>query len=124
MKTTIKTRERRHRRVRARVAGTGVRPRLSVYKSNRYLHAQVIDDTKGVTVIAGSTQTLTKGPNSAKAGAQGAGKMEGATWLGAELAKKALAAGIIEVVFDRGGFRYTGRIAELARAAREAGLKF
>ena len=108
------TRQRRHNRIRARVTGTSARPRLAVYKSNRYLHAQIIDDTAGKTLLSSSTQALTKGTK----------KMDGAKSLGADLAKKAKAAGISEVVFDRGGFRYTGRVAELAAAARAEGLKF
>lgn len=108
------SRTRRHNRIRARITGTSTRPRLAVYKSNRYLHAQIIDDTKGATIVSGSTQALPKGTK----------KMDGAKTLGADLAKKAKAAGIEEVVFDRGGFRYTGRVAELAGAARTGGLKF
>jgi large subunit ribosomal protein L18 len=113
-KAKQQSKDRRHARIRARVMGTSTRPRLSVYKSNRYLHAQVIDDTAGKTLVSGSTQTHKKGTK----------KMEGAKALGADIAGKAKAAGITEVVFDRGGFRYTGRVAELATAAREAGLKF
>jgi len=108
------SRERRHNRIRAKVMGTPARPRLAIYKSNRYMHAQIIDDSKGATLVSGSTQTLKKGTT----------KMNGAKELGADLAKKAQAAGISEVVFDRGGFRYTGRVAAIAQAAREAGLKF
>jgi large subunit ribosomal protein L18 len=108
------SRIRRHNRIRSRVMGTPARPRLAIYKSNRYLHAQIIDDAAGKTLASGSTQTLAKGTK----------KMEGAKVLGADLAKKAKAAGIEEVVFDRGGFRYTGRVAQLAAAAREQGLKF
>ncbi len=120
---TIKTitnqvnRARRHARIRAKIMGTPERPRLAVYKSNRYLHAQIIDDLKGVTLVAGSTK---------EAGAKGkaAKKMDAAKALGLDLAKRAKAAGIEQVVFDRGGFRYTGRITMLAEAAREGGLKF
>jgi large subunit ribosomal protein L18 len=107
-------RKSRHARIRARVAGSAARPRLAVYKSNRYLHAQIIDDTVGRTLVSGSTKDV----------AAGAKKMDAAKKLGAELAKRAKAAGVAEVVFDRGGFRYTGRVATLAEAAREAGLKF
>ena len=117
MKTTSTkqvSRERRHNRVRSKIMGTSTRPRLAIYKSNRYLHAQIIDDTKGATLVAGSTQTLAKGSK----------KMDGAKVLGADLAKRAKAAGISEVVFDRGGFRYTGRVAQVATSAREGGLKF
>lgn len=106
-------RERRHNRIRAKVKGTQERPRLAVYKSNRYLHAQIIDDTKGVTIAHGSTKEMTKDK-----------KMAAAEKLGMELAKRAKAAGISKVVFDRGGFRYTGRVATLAEAARKAGLEF
>ncbi|HEX8993646.1 MAG TPA: 50S ribosomal protein L18 [Candidatus Paceibacterota bacterium] len=104
-------RTRRHARVRARISGTTARPRLAVYKSNRYLHAQIIDDTVGKTLVSGSTKEAAKEK-----------KTDGAAWLGGELAKRAKAAGITTVVFDRGGFRYAGRIAALADAAREGGL--
>lgn len=110
-------RERRHARIRARVIGTAERPRLAVYKSNRYMHIQLIDDEKGVTLLAGSTKA-------AKGSKKQAKKMDAAKVLGADLAKRAKAAGIAAVVFDRGGFRYTGRVATLAEAAREGGLKF
>ncbi|MBP9711000.1 MAG: 50S ribosomal protein L18 [Candidatus Pacebacteria bacterium] len=107
-------RQRRHNRIRAKVMGTATRPRLAVYKSNRYLHAQVIDDEAGKTLVSGSTKDV----------AAKAKKTDAAKMLGVELAKRAKAAGITEVVFDRGGFRYTGRVATLADAAREGGLKF
>lgn len=97
-------RERRHNRIRAKVKGTLERPRLAVYKSNRYMEAQVIDDTAGKTLAAV--------------------KMDDAKAAGTEIAKKAKAAGITMVVFDRGGFRYTGRVSVLADAAREGGLTF
>ena len=106
-------RERRHNRIRAKVKGSPERPRLAVYKSNRYLHAQIIDDEAGKTLVAGSTKEMGKDK-----------KMEAANKLGAELAKRAKAAGISRVVFDRGGFRYTGRVAKLADAARAGGLEF
>lgn len=109
-------RERRHSRIRKSVVGTASRPRLAVYKSNRYLHAQIIDDAAGKTLVSGSTKTL-----AAKAKVT---KTEAAKKLGVDLASLAKAAGITSVVFDRGGFRYTGRVAILAEAAREGGLKF
>ncbi len=112
--------QRRHNRIRAKVAGTPTRPRLCVYKSNRYLHAQVIDDEAGKTLVAGSTKEF----NNPDAKKVGAGKMDAAKKLGLELAKRAKAAGITKVVFDRGGFRYTGRVATLAEAARAGGLEF
>ncbi len=108
--------QRRHNRIRKSVIGTALRPRLSVYKSNRYIHAQIIDDEAGKTIVAGSTKPEGK--------AKAAKKSDAAKALGVELAKKAKAAGITSVVFDRGGFRYTGRVAILADAAREGGLTF
>jgi len=112
-KTEQKTqnRTRRHNRIRSRVAGTSERPRLAVYKSNRYVHAQIIDDQKGTTLAHGSTREW-----------EGKSKMEAARELGRELASRAKAAGIDVVVFDRGGFRYAGRVAAVADAAREGGL--
>ncbi len=121
---TIKTitnqinRERRHARIRAKIMGTAERPRLAVYKSNRYLHAQIIDDLAGKTLVAGSTKEAGAGKKKAVK------KMDAAKALGLDLAKRAKAAGVTAVVFDRGGFRYTGRITMLADAAREGGLKF
>lgn len=97
-------RERRHNRIRAKIKGTTIRPRFCVYKSNRYMEAQIIDDTAGRTLVSG--------------------KMDDSAKLGVEIAKKAQAAGITAVVFDRGGFRYTGRVAVLAEAARKGGLEF
>lgn len=111
--STLTTLERRHKRIRAKVKGTAERPRLAVYKSNRYLHAQIIDDASATTIVAGSTKEMGKDK-----------KMEAAEKLGTELAKRAKAAGITKVVFDRGGFRYIGRVATLADAARKGGLEF
>ena len=114
-------RERRHRRIRSTVVGTAARPRLSIYKSNRYMHAQLIDDSVKKTLLAGSTKVAAaKGARAAKTMT----KTEAAKKLGVELAKAAQAAGITTVVFDRGGFRYTGRVVILAEAAREGGLTF
>jgi len=103
----------RHNRIRARVSGTSARPRLAVYKSNRYLHAQVIDDSARKTLVGVSTKDV----------AAKMKKMDGAKALGLELAKRAKAAGVEAVVFDRGGFRYAGRIATFAEAVREGGIK-
>lgn len=105
---------RRHGKIRARLSGTQERPRLCVYKSNKYLFVQLIDDTKGATILAGTTKDF------AKKGT----KVDTAKLLGEDIAKRAKAAGITAVVFDRGGFRYTGRIAALAEAARAGGLTF
>lgn len=97
-------RQSRHKRIRARVSGTAERPRLAIYKSNRYLEAQLIDDTAGRTL--------------------GSGKMADAVKLGAHIAKLAKDKGITTAVFDRGGFRYIGAVKKLADAAREGGLTF
>ena len=112
--------QRRHARIRAKISGTTERPRLAVYKSNRYLHAQIIDDVAGKTLVAGSTKVVAEKGTKAKE----VKKMDAAKALGLDLAKRAQAAGITTVVFDRGGFRYTGRVSMLAEAAREGGLKF
>lgn len=94
----------RHKRIRARVSGTAERPRLAVYKSNRYFEVQLIDDTVGKTL--------------------GSVKLADAVKAGQEIAKKAKEKGVSSVVFDRGGFRFAGQIIKLADAAREGGLKF
>ena len=111
-----KTRQRRHLRVRNRVAGTAERPRLNVFRSLAHIYAQIIDDEKGMTLAAASSLDKDfqgKGGNIAAAKA-----------VGAAIAKKALEKGISEVVFDRGGYIYHGRVAALAQAARDGGLKF
>ena len=107
----------RHARVRKKISGTAERPRLNVYRSTEHIYAQVIDDVKGVTLCAAST--LEKGIAKKVAKLT---KTEAAKAVGEEIAKKALALGIKEVVFDRGGYIYTGRVAALAAGAREAGL--
>ena len=109
----------RHARVRKQISGTAERPRLNVYRSTEHIYAQVIDDVKGVTLCAAST--LEKGIAKKVAKLT---KTEAAKAVGEEIAKKALALGIKEVVFDRGGYIYTGRVAALAAGAREAGLEF
>ena len=103
----------RHERVRQTVSGTEARPRLNVFRSNTNIYAQVIDDTKGVTLVSASSLKLKNGSN-----------IEGAKAVGKAVAEAALKAGITEVVFDRGGYIYHGRVKALAEAAREAGLKF
>jgi large subunit ribosomal protein L18 len=109
---------RRHRRVRKKIHGTAERPRLAVYRSNKHLSVQVIDDDAGVTLAAVST---TEGDlRSAGTG----GSVDAATRVGTLIAERATAAGITKVVFDRGGFAYHGRVAAVAAAAREAGLEF
>ncbi len=107
-------RTRVHIRIRKKLAGTPERPRLAVNFSNQHVYAQVIDDTKGHTLVSACTKQMElKQANK-----------ETAAKVGAAIAEKALAAGITEVVFDRGGFLYTGKVKALADAAREAGLKF
>lgn len=115
MDTKIKKiqRDRRRKRIRAKVFGTAEKPRLSVFKSNRYLSAQLIDDAKGLTLAAASSK-----------GAKGKSALERAKAAGIELAGLAKAKKIESVVFDRGGYIYTGAVAALAEGAREAGLKF
>jgi large subunit ribosomal protein L18 len=112
-------RQRIHRRVRQKVAGTPERPRLAVYRSLNHIYAQVIDDGAGKTLVSASsidkeTRTQTKG----------GGNIATAKVIGKIIADRAKAAGISQVVFDRGGYKYHGRVEALAQAAREAGLKF
>jgi large subunit ribosomal protein L18 len=108
--------ERRHRRVRQKISGTPERPRLAVFRSNRHIVAQVIDDRAGRTLVAAST--VEAGLRSSATGNAAA-----AAAVGRLVAERAKAAGITKVVFDRGGSRYHGRVAALAEAAREAGLE-
>ena len=109
-------RQKRHLRVRNHISGTAERPRLNVFRSLAHIYAQVIDDTKGHTLVAAS---------SVEKDFEGSGgNIDGAKKVGAAIAKKALEKGITEVVFDRGGYIYHGRVAALAEAAREGGLKF
>ena len=110
---------RRHRRVRGKISGTAARPRLCVTRSNSNMYVQVIDDVAGKTLAAASTVEKEIGKM-----VEGKSKTEAAKIVGAEAAKRAIAAGITEVVFDRGGYIYTGRVAAVADGAREAGLKF
>ncbi len=114
-----KIRVKKHSRLRNSLSGTPERPRLSVFRSNNHMYAQIIDDTVGNTLVAAST--LEKG---VKAELKKTNDVEAAAYLGTVIAKKALEKGITTVVFDRGGFIYQGKIAALAEAAREAGLEF
>src|ERR1700761_4469682 len=112
--------ERAHRRVRMRVRGTEERPRLSVYKSLRYIYAQIIDDGRGVTLAAaGSADPALRSQLSKSASSQEAAKL-----VGALVAERAREQGIDKVVFDRGGYVYHGNVKALAEAAREKGLQF
>lgn len=106
-------RARLHKRIRSRVAGTAVRPRLAVFRSNQFMYAQIIDDASAKTIASASDIAGMKGT-----------KTERAQAVGKTLAENAKKAGITSVVFDRGGFKYTGRVKALADAAREAGLTF
>ena len=111
-----KSRLRRHKRVRAKINGTAECPRLNVFRSSQHIYAQIIDDVKGVTLAAAS---------SAEKGFEGfGGNVEAAKKVGLMIAEKAKAAGITDVVFDRGGYVYHGRVAALAEGAREGGLNF
>jgi len=112
-------RKRRHARVRAKVTGTASSPRLCVFRSLNHIYAQVIDDLRGHTLVAASTlDEEIKGNSDSKAKSARAGLV------GALVAKRALSNGISQVVFDRGGYKYHGRVKALAEAARQAGLKF
>ena len=109
----------RHKRVRKRIFGTTQRPRLCVFRSSNNIYAQIIDDTNRVTLVAASSLEA-----EVKGAVNHTGNKEAAKLVGQLVAKKAVEKGITEVVFDRGGYLYHGRIKELAEAAREAGLKF
>jgi len=112
-------REKKHYRLRGHMSGTAEKPRLSVFRSNSHMYAQIIDDTKGTTLVSAST--LQK---DVKDGLKYTDNVEAAKKLGEVIGKKAVDQGIKEVVFDRGGYIYHGKIQALADAAREAGLTF
>ena len=112
-------REKKHMRIRNRFSGTAERPRLAVFRSNNHMYAQIIDDTVGQTLVSAST--LEK---DVKAQLKKTNDVEAAAYVGTVVAKRALEKGISTVVFDRGGYIYQGKVAALADAAREAGLKF
>jgi large subunit ribosomal protein L18 len=113
-------RERRHRRVRRRVSGTPERPRLNVFRSAMHIYAQIIDDTRGHTLASASTLD----PEVKAQLSNGLKKVDEARIVGRILAQRALAQGIRKVVFDRGGYKYHGRVKALADGAREGGLEF
>jgi large subunit ribosomal protein L18 len=112
-------RYRRHQRVRTQIKGTTSRPRLCVFRSLNHIYAQVIDDTKGQTLVAASTLD-----QETRVQLNGKNKAGQAELVGTAIAKKALAKGIKEIAFDRGGYKYHGRVKALAEAARQNGLKF
>lgn len=115
----VEIRLKKHMRIRNRFSGTPERPRLAVFRSNKHMYAQIIDDLAATTLVAASTLDKAAKEELAKTN-----DVAAAAFLGKLIAEKALAAGINEVVFDRGGFIYQGKIKALADAAREAGLKF
>jgi large subunit ribosomal protein L18 len=114
-KTTAELRKARHARLRKRIEGTATRPRLAVFRSLQHIYAQIIDDSTGTTLAAASSQ---------EKDLKVTGNAEGAKKIGLALAERAKANGINAVVFDRGGFRFHGRVASLAEGAREGGLEF
>ena len=114
-----KVRAKKHRRLRNHLSGTATTPRLAVFRSNNHMYAQIIDDTIGKTLVSASTTQ-----KEVKAELEKTNKVDAAAYLGTVIGKKAVEAGIKEVVFDRGGFIYQGKIKALADAAREAGLEF
>jgi len=111
------TRKRRHARVRKNVTGTAERPRLNVYRSNKNIYAQLVDDTNGTTIVSASTVDKDFGSEST-------GNVDAAKQVGELIAKRAQEKGVKSVVFDRGGYLYHGRVKALAEGAREAGLEF
>jgi large subunit ribosomal protein L18 len=113
----VQSRRRRHQRVRKHVRGTATRPRLAVFRSSRHVYAQVIDDVQGRTLAAASTMET-------DVRASATANVEAAKAVGQRVGERAKAAGITRVVFDRGGFRYHGRVAAVADGARESGLEF
>ncbi len=112
-------RVKRHERIRNKISGTPEQPRLAVFRSNKHIYAQIIDDAAGNTLVAASTVEA-----EVKAAVEKTDNVDAAKAVGTAIAKKALDKGIKDVVFDRGGFIYHGKIAALAEAAREAGLNF
>lgn len=112
-------RQKRHLRIRNKISGTAQKPRLAVFRSNKHIYAQIIDDTVGNTIVSASTMEADIKNKLSKTS-----DIEAAKVVGAEVAKKAMAKGINTVVFDRGGYIYQGKVMALAEAAREAGLQF
>lgn len=112
-------RQRIHRRIRRKISGSSARPRLCVYRSSKYIYAQIVDDTQGKTLVAASTRE-----KDIRGDLKNAGNIQASKLVGKAIAERAKAKGIESVVFDRGGYLYHGRIKALADAARESGLKF
>ena len=118
-KSRSEVRVNKHRKLRNRLSGTAECPRLAVFRSNNHMYAQIIDDTVGNTLVSASTTQ-----KEVKAELEKTNNVDAAAYLGTVIAKRAIEAGIKEVVFDRGGFIYHGKVKALADAAREAGLEF
>ena len=118
-KSRSEVRVNKHRKLRNRFSGTAERPRLAVFRSNNHMYAQIIDDTVGTTLVSASTVQ-----KDVKAELEKTNNVDAAAYLGKVIAEKALEKGIKDVVFDRGGFIYHGKVQALADAAREAGLEF
>ena len=112
-------REKKHKKIRNRFSGTAERPRLAVFRSNNHMYAEIIDDTVGKTLVSASTNE----PEAKKA-LEKTNNVEAAAYVGKVIAERAIEKGIKEVVYDRGGFIYQGKVQALADAAREAGLEF
>ncbi len=113
--------QRRHRRIRGKLAGTAQRPRLAVHRSLLQIYAQVVDDARGVTLCSASSLEMAR---KGQLGDAKGGAVSGAKSVGAEIARRAREKGVTKVAFDRAGYRYHGRVKALADAAREAGLEF
>ena len=118
-KSRSEIRRKKHMKLRNRFSGTAERPRLAVFRSNNHMYAQIIDDTVGNTLVAASTAE-----KAIKAELEKTNNVDAAAYVGTVIAKRAIEKGIKEVVFDRGGFIYHGKVQALADAAREAGLEF
>ena len=118
-KSRAEIRAKKHRRLRNHISGTAERPRLAVFRSNNHMYAQIIDDTVGKTLVSASTNQ-----KEVKAELEKTNNVDAAAYVGTVIAKKAIEQGIKEVVFDRGGYIYQGKVQALADAAREAGLEF
>lgn len=114
-----KARLKRHLRVRKKIQGTTERPRLNIFRSSKHIYAQIIDDVKGVTLVSASTIE-----KELEGQVENGGNVEAARKVGELIAKRAKEQGVVDVVFDRGGYLYHGRVQALADAAREAGLEF
>ena len=118
-RNSVHARQKRHRRIRARLGGTESRPRLAVFRSSRFTYAQIIDDSSGRTIVSASSREA-----DVLGSASVIGKCGAASVVGRLVAERALAVGVTKVVFDRGGYLYHGRVQQLADAARGAGLEF